>query len=169
MSTLGISTTREKYMHELEDLYDAEHQFLAGQEELLAQATEPTLQQLIQQHIAESQEQIANLDEVFGMLGEKPKRQACAGAKGLLTEAHKTLKEAGNEALRDCLIASSAEKVEHYEIPSYLGLILGAEHMGEKKVVTLLKKNLKQEQATAALLQKSAPQLLERAMAADAQ
>ena len=164
---MPIKTMQEMFTHELGDIYDAEQQFLAGQEELLGQATEPALRQGLQTHIKETRDQIGNLEQAFRALGEAPKRQPCAGAKGLVGEAHRTLKEAANPALRDCLIGGAAEKVEHYEIPSYQGLLLVARALKQPAVVALLDANLKQEQATAKELQAGAKQRLAAALQAD--
>jgi ferritin-like metal-binding protein YciE len=163
----GISNTQEKFLHELGDIYDAEQQFLKGQQEMLQQASDPTLKQMLERHIGESEGQVQVLEQVFEVLGEKPKRESCAAAKGLVTEAQKVLKEAQTPELRDCLIGGSAAKVEHYEIASYRGLITGAQQMGQDQVVTLLEKNLQQEEQTAQKVEQSAPQLLRKAMQAE--
>ncbi len=163
----GIRNTQEKFLHELGDIYDAEQQFLKGQQEMLQQASDPTLKQMLERHIGESEQQVQVLEQVFEQLGEKPKRESCAAAKGLVTEAQKVLKEAKTPELRDCLIGGSAAKVEHYEIASYRGLIIGAQQMGQDQVVSLLQKNLRQEEQTAQKVEQSAPQLLQKAMQAE--
>lgn len=165
---MPIKTTQEKFLHELGDIYDAEHRFLKGQQEMLKAATDETLKAGIEKHIAESEQQVQHLEQVFELLGEKAKGEPCDAAKGIVTEAQKSLKEAGTDEIRDCLIGSSLQKVEHYEIVSYNGLILGAEQLGNKEVVALLQKNLKQEEQTAQRLEKNAPKLLKQAVQAEA-
>jgi len=169
MTVMTIGTTREKFLHELGDLYDAENRFLKGQQELLQAATDETLKGGIERHIAESEGQVKNLEQVFAALGEKAKAEPCDAAQGIVKEAQQNLKEAKTPEIRDCLIGSSAMKVEHYEIVSYRGLILGAEQMGQQEVVDLLKKNLQQEEKTAQQLEKHAPKLLKQAMQAEKQ
>jgi ferritin-like metal-binding protein YciE len=162
-----IKTTQEKYMHELGDIYDAEQQFLKAQQEMLQQATDPTLKQGIQQHITESQQQVQNIEQVFQVLGEKPKAEKCPAAAGLVTEGKQNAKEAGTNEIRDCLIGGALTKVEHYEIASYRGLIEGAQAMGQKQIVQLLQQNLQQEEKTAQKLEQSAPTLIKKAMQAE--
>jgi len=166
---MAIKTTQEKFLHELGDIYDAENRFLKAQQEMLKAATDATLKEGIEKHIAESEQQVANLEQVFELLGEKAKGEPCDAAKGIVTEGQKNLKEAGTDEIRDCLIGSSLTKVEHYEIVSYTGLIVGAEAMGNKEAVILLQKNLRQEEQTAQKLEKNAPKLLKQAMQAEAQ
>ena len=165
---MAIKTTQEKFMHELGDIYDAENRFLKGQQAMLQAATDPTLKAGIEQHIAESEQQVANLEQVFELLGEQAKAEPCDAAKGIVTEGQKNLKEAGSDAIRDCLIGSSLMKVEHYEIVSYRGLILGAQELGNKEAVALLQQNLQQEEQTAAKLEQNAPKLLKQAVKAEA-
>ena len=166
---MAIKNLQEKFMHELGDIYDAENRFLKGQQEMLANATDPQLQQMLQQHATETQQQIANLDQVFSILGAKPKAVPCEAAKGLVKEAQEVMQEAKAETLRDCFIGGAATKVEHYEIASYRGLITGAEQMGQQQVVKLLQQNLGQEEKTAKMLEQSAPKLLQTAMQAEQQ
>ncbi len=161
---MPIKTTQEKFIHELGDILDAENRFLKGQQEMLEQATDETLKSGLQTHIGETEQQIKNLEQVFSAIGEKPTTEKCDAAQGLVSEAKKSISEAGTPELRDCLIGSSAAKNEHYEIASYRGLIEGARLMGQDQVVTLLQQNLQQEEKTAQLLEGNAPKLLEKAM-----
>src|SRR5947209_4721196 len=134
---MPIATTEEKFVHELADLYDAEHQFLEGQTQMERRASDDRLRTMILEHIVQTRGHIKNLELVFGILGEEPKRQPCSGAKGLVEEAHKVMEEAGSDELRDSLIGGAAAKAEHYEIVSYADLITGAEIRGQAKVVSL--------------------------------
>jgi ferritin-like metal-binding protein YciE len=161
---MTIQSTQEKFQHELGDIYDAEHRFLKGQHEMLKNATDPRLQQGIQEHIQQSEQQVQNLEQIFNILGQHPKGVKCDAAAGIVTEAQKSIGEAGNDALRDCVIDGAAAKVEHYEIASYRGLITGAQLMGQQQIVQLLQQNLQQEEQTAQKLEGMAPQLLQVAM-----
>jgi ferritin-like metal-binding protein YciE len=66
-------------------------------------------------------------------------------------------------AIRDSCIAGAADKVEHYEIATYRGLIQGAQLMNQPEILRLLQENLRQEEQTAQLIEQSSPQLLEKA------
>ncbi len=162
-----IKTTHEKFLHELGDIYDAERQFLKGQQEMLDHAADQQLKQMIQQHITQSEGHVRNVEAVFRALGEEPKAEKCPAAAGIVTEARQNIKEAGTDAIRDCLIGGAAAKVEHYEIASYRGLIQGAQAMGSQEAVRLLQQNLQQEEQTAQKIEQSAPHLLQKAMMAE--
>jgi ferritin-like metal-binding protein YciE len=161
---MAINNLQEKFVHELKDIYDAEHQFLKGQEEMLQKATDPNLQNMITQHIDQSRQQVRNLDQVFNLLGLQPDRTMCDGAKGIVTEGQKLFKQTNDaKELLDCAIAGAASKVEHYEIAAYRGLIQAADLMGQREIVSLLQQNLQQEEQTAQRIEQSTPLLLQKA------
>lgn len=165
---MSLKTLAEKFAHELGDIYDAEHRFLDAQQTMLAAASDSQLKQMIAGHIGQTEQQIKNLEQVYKLIGQKPKREKCDAATGIVAEGEKGLKEAADTpTIRDCLIAGSASKVEHYEISSYRGLIQGAQLMEQQGVVDLLKENLKQEEQTAKQVEDSVPTLLKKAMRAE--
>lgn len=162
---MAIKTLEEKMMHGLGDIYDAEHQFLEAMEQMLPEANSDTVKLMLQQHIAETEQQINTLEQVYNALGEKAKRVSCQGAAGIVTENQKTLKEvSGNPTLADLAIASGSAKVEHYEIASYRSLITGAQQMGQNQIAHMLQQNLQQEEQTALKLEQNAPTLFQKAM-----
>ena len=161
---MAITNMNEKFAHELRDIYDAEHQFLEGMQLMLQNAADPKLQNMITTHIGQTQQQIRNLEQVFTLLGQEARRETCAGAKGILSEGQKGMKETSQvPAIRDCAIAGAADKVEHYEIATYRGLIQGAQLMNQPEILRLLQENLRQEEQTSQLIEQSSPQLLEKA------
>jgi len=160
-----ITTLEEKMKHGLGDVYDAEHQFLEAQQEMLSQANSQTVKSLLEEHIAQTEQQIGILEQVYEVMGEKPERIKCAGAAGIVSEGQKTLKEvSGNPALVDLAIAGGCSKVEHYEISSYRMLITGAQQTGKSEVAQLLQQILQQEEQTAQKIEQSTPQLFKQAM-----
>ena len=162
---MTIDTPRAMFMHELSDIYDAEHQFLEAQHTLHDNAADPRLRTLIEEHIKETEEQIQNVERVFELMGESPRRQPCSGAHGLVDEAEKALAEIENQALKDTAVGVAATKAEHYEIVAYKDLIDSAQMMGKARVVRLLEHNRAQEIRTARRLERAAPRLLKLAAA----
>ncbi len=165
---MPIKTLEEKMIHELGDIYDAEHQFLEAQQQLLGQAGSDILKTLLEEHIQQSKEQIRNLEQAYQVLGQKPERVKCAGASGIVAEGSKLVKEiSGNPGLLDLAIAGAQSKVEHYEIASYRGLITGVEQLGQDEIVNLLRQNLQQEEQTAQRVEQSAQQLFQQVLASN--
>ena len=162
---MALKTLDDKFLHELGDIYDAENRFLDAQQKMMQEASDSKLKEMINEHVGQTKQQIENLEQAFKLLGQKPDREKCDAAAGLVSEGEKGMKEASDAPeIRDCLIASSASKVEHYEISSYRGLIEGAEMMGQKEIARLLQDNLKQEEQTAKKIEGSTKTLLQKAM-----
>ena len=161
---MPLTNAKDKFLHYLTDIYDAEHRFLEGQQELYQQATDQNLKSAIEQHFDQTQQQILNLEEVFNELGQQPRRETCEGAQGLVREAQESMQEAESDAVRDCLINSAVARVEHYEIASYRNLISSAQQMEQTEIMHLLQQNLDQEEQTAQTAEQDAPELLQKAV-----
>src|SRR6267378_868630 len=156
---MPISSPREKFVHELADTYDAEHQFLEAMQTMHDKATDEKLKALLEVHMAETQGQIEKLQQVFSSIGEQPQRQHCSGAEGIIEEGSKAMEEAGTDEIRDTFIVGGATKAEHYEMVSYADLIEGAELLKLKKAAKLLTENRQQEVRTARRLERTSPRL----------
>ena len=167
---MAIKTLEEKFQHGLGDIYDAEHRFLEAMQTMLESADSATVQQSLQTHSAETEQQITNLTQVYELLGLSPKRVACDAAKGLVSEGNKLLKETEDvPVLADLGIVGSCSKVEHYEIAAYRGLVMSAETTGQMEIARLLRENLQQEEKTAQTLETAMPTLLKQAVKTSSQ
>jgi ferritin-like metal-binding protein YciE len=156
---MPISSSKEKFSHELADMYDAEHRFLEAMGKMREMASDEKLQMMLEAHMQETEQQIMNLEQVFSEIGKEPERQECMGSMGLVDEATRMMEEAGTAEIRDAIIAGAAIKAEHYEMVGYADLIDGAEMMKKRKAVNLLTKNRDQEVATARKLERISPRL----------
>lgn len=162
---MTIATLEEKFVHDLRDIYDAEHRFLEAQQEMQRHAHAKSLKSMIKEHIDQTEQHIRNLEQVHTLIDQKPRRLKCDAAAGLVSEGEKGLKEVDpGTAMADCLIAGAAAKVEHYEIASYRGLIMLCEQLEYADAAKVLNKNLQEEQMTAKKLEQSMPELLADAM-----
>ena len=160
---MPITNPREKFVHELADIYDAEHQFLEAMQNMRDNATDEKLKAMIEEHMAQTQEQITKVEQVFSSIGEQARRQPCSGARGIIDEGSKAMREAATDEIRDQFIVGGATKAEHYEMVSYADLIEGAGMLKLKKAVTLLTENREQEVRTARKLERTAPRLAKAA------
>jgi ferritin-like metal-binding protein YciE len=161
---MPIANAQEVFLHELGDIYDAEHRFLEGQQFMAQKATNQDLKSAIDRHIEQTGEQIRNLQRVFERLGQEPHRETCDASMGLLSEARQDIDGSENEAVCDLVVDTAVVKVEHYEIASYRNLITGARLMERSEIEHLLQENLQQEEETARIAESSAETLLRKAM-----
>jgi hypothetical protein len=67
--------------------------------------------------------------------------------QGLLTEGNEMMSQTPAGALRDAVMITAAQKVEHYEIGTYGTVRTYAQVLGEPRVAKLLAQTLKEEKA----------------------
>jgi len=144
-----MQTAHELFIHELQDMRDAEQQLMEALGKQAEESSRPELKKAFVSHRAQTEKQLERLNQVFESIGEEPEDTECAGIRGLIQE-HDNFKEEEDpsEDLMDVFNVGAAEKVENYEICAYEGLIQLARDMGHKKAVQLLNQNLKEEQQT---------------------
>jgi ferritin-like metal-binding protein YciE len=161
---MPINNAQELFVHNLSEIYDAEHQFVDGQQEMAQQASDQDLKSAIQEHIDQTEQHARNLEGVFEQLGQQPQRVTNEVAQGLVNSAQQLMQETQDENLRDCAINAAVIKVEHFEMGSYRGLVTAAQQMGQDEIVDLLQQNLQQEEQTAQTAEQSASELLQKIM-----
>ncbi len=161
---MAITNAQELFVHNLGLIYDAEHQFVEGQQEMAQNASDQDLKSAIQDHIDQTEQHARNLEQVYSQLGQEPQRVTNEVAQGLVSEAQQSMQEVQDDALRDCAINAAVVKVEHFEMGSYRGLITAAQQMEQDEIVNLLQQNHQQEEQTAQIAEQSAPELLQKVM-----
>ena len=161
---MPIANAQELFVHELGEVYDAEHRFIEGQQEMVENATDQDLKGAIQEHLEQTRQHAVNVERVFAELGQEAHRETNKVAKGLVSEAQEGIQETQGDALRDAAIVSAVIKVEHFEMGSYRGLVTGANLMDQTEVERLLRENMQQEEETARIAEQSAEELLSKAV-----
>ncbi len=137
---------REFFIDELKDILWAEKAWLKVLPKMRKAATGKKLAESFDAHITETEEQISTLEQVFELMGEKPKTKKCDAMDGLLSEAESIISDTEKgSAIRDAGLILAAQKVEHYEIATYGTLAAFADAMKETKVAKMLRSILKDE------------------------
>jgi ferritin-like metal-binding protein YciE len=159
-------TLADMLVEEIKDLYDAEHLFHESLGALAEKAKHPELKKVFEDHKRETKLQIKRLEEVFEALGEKPERQKCKAAAGLIAEAEHRLKEEMSPDVRDVALIGAAQRMEHYEIAGYGCAANYARLLGEYPAMNLLLETLQEEKNADHLLTKVAEEINLDAMGA---
>ena len=142
-----IQTMDDLLLHGLKDIYYAENQIVKSLPKLIDKATNRDLAKGLKDHLHETENQIARLDQVFQKFGEKPQGVKCPAIDGLIKEADEIAGEVADKEVLDAAIVGAAQSVEHYEIARYGTLIAWAELLGRDDVIRLLTTNLNEEKA----------------------
>ncbi len=158
-------TLKDLLEDEIKDLYSAEKQLTKAIPKMAKGSHNNALSTAFSNHLKETEEHVARLEEVGTLLDMKPTGKKCEGMEGVIKEGAEALKEEGNEIILDLGIIGAGSRVEHYEMAGYITAISLAERIGAREVVSLLQKSLAEEQAAEQALRKIASGLLKSATA----
>lgn len=149
---MALETLHDLWVHELKDLYSAERQLVQALPKMAKAATSDELRTALENHLAETEEQVTRIEQILESFDESPKGQKCAGMEGLLEEGKDFLKEEADEDVLDAGIIVNAQKVEHYEIATYGAVCEYARMMGHTDALQLLEQTLEEEKNADQLL-----------------
>jgi ferritin-like metal-binding protein YciE len=141
----SLSTLLEE---ELKDIYDAEKQLTKALPKLAKKATSPELKAAIAEHLEQTEEHIARLEQAFEVLELPAKGKKCKGMQNLIKEGEEMIAEAENGDTRDAVIIAGSQKVEHYEIASYGTIRTWANLLGHTEAAELFEQTLEEEKET---------------------
>ncbi len=141
----SLNSFDDLFTHQLEDLYDAEHQLLDALPKMADASGSGDLKNAFNTHLMETREHVRRLEQVFQLLGKEAKRTTCPAMKGIVKEGSETISAKGDPHVKDAALIASAQRVEHYEIAGYGTLRTLARQVGRDDVATLLQKTLDEE------------------------
>ncbi|RUT72422.1 ferritin-like domain-containing protein [Flavobacterium cupreum] len=143
---------RELFIDSLKDIYWAENALVGALPKMSANATASGLSSAILEHLSITENQVARLEKVFDLLGEKAEGKKCEAMAGLLKEGDSIVLETTPGAVRDAGIISASQKIEHYEIATYGTLVAFAKALGENDAAKLLTQTLAEEKEADCIL-----------------
>ncbi len=118
-STQQFNSLEDFFVHQLEDIYDAEKRLTSALPKMRDSAHNSDLKNAFDEHLKETENQIARLDKVFESIGKRPQRESCEAMKGLIREGEDMIQSGGDENAHDAALIAAAQRVEHYEIAAY--------------------------------------------------
>ena len=145
---MSAENLHEVFIEELKDIYNAEQQLVKALPKMAKAATSESLEGAITEHLEQTKEQVARLEEIFRSLDLTARGKHCLAMGGLIEEGKEVIEDDLEDMVRDAALIGAAQKVEHYEIASYGTLIAHARLLGYDKAVTLLQQTLEEEKQT---------------------
>jgi ferritin-like metal-binding protein YciE len=148
-----ISPLEKFFLDMLKDIYYAEQQLIKAIPKMEAAATTEELKEAFNDHLHQTQKHVKRLEKVFALLGKKAEGKKCEAIEGLTKEADDIINETNEGTMtRDAALIIAAQKVEHYEIATYGGLVQLAITMKLKEAADILDTTLMEEEDTDQLL-----------------
>ncbi len=153
----------ELFLTNLKDIYYAEKQILKTIPKMAKAAKSPELKQAFETHREETATQIERLEQIFGILGQKPKGEQCEAIQGIVAEGQEVMEDFKGKPALDAGLIGSAKAVEHYEIARYSSMKTLAQHLGMDEAAELIEQNLAEELRTDQILEQCAETMLGQA------
>jgi ferritin-like metal-binding protein YciE len=150
----GENSYLEKFFtDQLKDIYYAENKILEGLKKMIQAATTDELKDAFQEHHGQTEKHVKRLAKVFELLGRKAEGKKCDAIEGILKEAESIIEETEDGTMtRDAALIFAAQKVEHYEIATYGGLVQFAITLQLHEVADILDRTLREEENTDSML-----------------
>jgi len=137
------------FVDQLKDIYYAEQQLLKAIPKMREAATTEELEDAFENHLQQTERHVKRLEKVFKMIQQEPEGEKCEAMDGLVREAQTIISETEEDTMtRDAALIIAAQKVEHYEIATYGGLVQLALTMGLDRAADILEKTLVEEEDT---------------------
>jgi ferritin-like metal-binding protein YciE len=131
---------------QVKDLYDAEHRLVEALPKMADAASSIELQDAFLDHLEQTKNHAARLEQAFDSIGVKAERETCQAMKGLVSEGSQAIhSKGGNPAVRDAALIATAQRVEHYEMAGYGSARTFAEQLGFSEAADLLESTLEEE------------------------
>lgn len=142
----GDSVLQDFFKDELKDIYWAEKHLVKTLPKMVKAATSPELKAAFTDHLAVTKTHVTRLEDVFGLLGQKPQAKKCEAMEGITKEGESIIEDTEEgTSTRDVGLILAAQKVEHYEISTYGGLAQLATTLGLGEVASILNETLAEE------------------------
>ena len=136
----------EFFHGEIKDIYWAEKHLVKTLPKMAKAATSPELKEAFLNHLQETQGHVKRLEHIFELLGDKPQTKKCDAMDGITKEGESIIEETEEgTSTRDVGLILAGQKVEHYEISTYGGLVQLARNLGHEDIAEILKTTLDEE------------------------
>ena len=144
---MAMKSLDDLFVHFLRDIYYAEKQIVKALPKMARKADSEQLREAFENHLAETEGHVANLEQVFDLIDLPARGVTCPAIDGILEEGKEIMTDAEDADTRDAGMIAAAQAVEHYEITRYGTLIAWGTQLGKTDAVKLLRTTLEQEYA----------------------
>ncbi|MDZ4712127.1 MAG: ferritin-like domain-containing protein [bacterium] len=138
-------TFEDFFVDELKDLYSAEKQITKALPKMVKAASSEELKEAFQNHLKETENQIARLEKISTKIGKSLSGKKCVAMEGLIKEGAEIMEENMQPSVMDVALICAGQKVEHYEIASYGCALTYADLLGYDDISKLLNETMDEE------------------------
>lgn len=143
------TSLRELFISELKGIYYGEKQIAEALPMMAEAATTDVVRDAFSQHLAETQNQIRRIEQIFNHLGLEADEKTCNAVDGLVDDGEIVMADTDSGSLtRDAGLIIAGQKVEHHEIAAYGSLHSLARLLGYHEAAQLIEQSLNEEKNT---------------------
>ncbi len=148
-----LNSLEDLFVDTLKDLYNAENQIIKALPKMVKAASSPDLQQGFREHLEQTKNQAARIEQIFNSSDGKgpsgtPRGKKCVGMEGIIREGEEVIGENAAPEVKDAGLIAAAQKVEHYEMAGYGTARTYAQMLGYNQAAKLLQQTLNEEEQT---------------------
>lgn len=147
----GKEELMKLFEHGLKDMFWVEKALTKAIPKMIKKATSEELINALEDHLEVTENQVSKLERVFAAIDKAPRAKKCVGMEGILKEGEEIMEEFAGPAI-DAAIIAAAQKVEHYEMSSYISMITLARTLDMVKEAAILEQVLAEEMEADKLL-----------------
>ena len=144
-AAMKSSQLMQLFEDELQDIYWAEKALTKAIPKMIKNATSKELTDALKKHLAETENQVTRVEQIFESIDKKAVAKKCEAMAGLINEAEEIMESCEAGSMCDAGIISAAQKIEHYEIATYGTLRQFAETLRLTEAESLLEATLNEE------------------------
>lgn len=129
---MTLSTLKDVYIDQLQDLYSADKQSLEATRKLHDAATNGELKTALSNGVDGIGEGMKTLEAIIKSHDAAPEGEFCKGMEGLVKEARAHVLDAGfdDDDVRDAMIITQYQRMTHYGLAGYGCLVAFAKRLG---------------------------------------
>jgi ferritin-like metal-binding protein YciE len=145
MFSANIDNLRNLYYNQLQMLLSAEQQITEALPKMASKATDPQLTKAFETHMEETRTHVTRLEQILNSTQGEAKSVKCKVLATMVTETEDMIKDAADDAVRDAVLITAAQRVEHFEIACYGTVRRWAQLIGENSQAEILNQTLQEE------------------------
>jgi ferritin-like metal-binding protein YciE len=137
------------FTEQLKLIYYVEKNLLKTLQKVIKKSLGEVMQNSLIEHKQATEEHIIRIEKVFNLLNKKSQTRKSEAFLGLQEEMEEMINlTPENCNARDMAIITMIQKMEHYEIATYSGIVSMAKNFGFKQVASILQDTLDEEKDT---------------------
>jgi ferritin-like metal-binding protein YciE len=141
------------FVDALKDMLWAEKAIIEALPKMRQAATTEELKDAFEDHELQTRKHVSRLEKVFELIGEKAEDKKCEAMAGIIKECEEVKNSTPEGSMtRDAALIIAAQKVEHYEIACYGGLVQLALTLNHERAAQILDQTLGEEEDTDLML-----------------